>query len=489
MLEQYFLKPETVDQIRSSWLAEPIERYVTSLSSQGYPPSYIRPRVPILRQFAQFAWSRGARTFEELPEHVEPFVAHRTAGREAGRSAARARRRRQRTRGPVEQLVALVVASFVRRSRARITRDPFLTETPGFFTYLREERGLRETSIPNYGHYLRIFEAFLIRIGVQRLAELSPAILSAFVTEAGSGMSKPSMTGMCGAVRVLMRYAHREGAIARDLSRAVEAPRMYRLSSVPRSISSDDVRLMLESVDRRGALGTRDFAMLLLLVTYGLRAREVAALTLDDIDWERERLFVPERKAEHCTAYPLSGVVGEAVLDYLRNARPSTQQRQVFLRAVAPRVPVASAVVANRAAYYLRKAGIRVRRPGSHTLRHYIDSMTMSGRRIRTFSTRTAIAVQNCHPARRARHSPSDDIVAQHMRTDLLGVQRRSACGGFRCTTLDQLTNAGAGDRASETIEEDRRSGVASRHQVGERLRGFPQERTQACLPALAQQR
>ena len=94
MLEQYFLKPETVDQIRSSWLAEPIERYVKSLSSQGYPPSYIRPRVPILRQFAQFAWSRGARTFEELPEHVEPFVAHRTAGREAGRSAARARRRR-----------------------------------------------------------------------------------------------------------------------------------------------------------------------------------------------------------------------------------------------------------------------------------------------------------------------------------------------------------------------------------------------------------
>ena len=370
MLEQYVLKPETVDQIRSSWLAEPIERYVTSLSSQGYPPSYIRPRVPILRQFAQFAWSRGARTFEELPEHVEPFVAHRTAGREAGRSADRARRRRQRARGPVEQLVAFVVASFVRRSRARITRDPFLTETPGFFTSLREERGLREASIRNYGHYLRIFEAFLIRIGVQRLAELSPAILSAFVTEAGSGMSKPSMTGMCGAVRVLMRYAHREGAIARDLSRAVEAPRMYRLSSVPRSISSDDVRLMLESVDRRGALGKRDFAMLLLLVTYGLRAREVAALTLDDIDWERERLFIPERKAGHCTAYPLSGVVGEAVLDYLRNARPSTQQRQVFLRAVAPRVPVASAVVANRAAYYLRKAGIRVRRPGSHTLRH-----------------------------------------------------------------------------------------------------------------------
>ena len=164
--------------------------------------------------------------------------------------------------------------------------------------------------------------------------------------------------------------AHREGTTARDLSKAVEVPRTYRLSTVPRSISTDEVRLMFERVDRRGTVGKRDFAMLLLLVTYGLRAREIAALTLDDIDWEREHLFVPERKGGHCTAYPLSVAVGEALLDYLTNARPSTQQRQIFLRAVAPRVPVVSAVVGRRAAYYLRRAGIRVRRPGSHTLRH-----------------------------------------------------------------------------------------------------------------------
>ena len=370
MLEQYFLKPDTVAQIRSSWLGEPIERYVKWLASQGYPPDYIRSRVPILRQFAQFTWSRGVRTFAELPEQVEPFVAHRMAGREAGRSAERIRRLRDAARGPVEHLVALLVTSFVKRGRARITRDPFLSETPGFFTYLREERGLRETTIQRYGDYLRVFEAYLARIGAQHLADLSPTILSAFVTETGAGMSKPSMTGICGAVRVLLRYAHREGTTARDLSKAVEAPRTYRLSTVPRSISTDDVRLMLERVDRRGALGKRDFAMLLLLVTYGLRAREVAALTLDDIDWDREHLFVPERKGGHCTAYPLSVAVGEALLDYLKNARPSTQQRQIFLRAVAPRVPVASAVVARRAAYYLRRAGIRVRRPGSHTLRH-----------------------------------------------------------------------------------------------------------------------
>jgi integrase/recombinase XerD len=76
---------------------------------------------------------------------------------------------------------------------------------------------------------------------------------------------------------------------------------------------------VLAGVDRRTTAGKRDYAMLLLLVTYGLRGREVAALTLDDIDWRRERLAVPERKAGHSTAFPLSASVGEAIVDYLQH--------------------------------------------------------------------------------------------------------------------------------------------------------------------------
>jgi integrase/recombinase XerD len=107
-----------------------------------------------------------------------------------------------------------------------------------------------------------------------------------------------------------------------------------------------------------------------LLVTYGLRGREVAALTLDDIDWKRERLAVPERKAGHSTAFPLSTSVGEALVDYLRHGRPQTADRHVFFRAVAPVEPIGCAAVSSRARYYILKAGIQVPRPGSHTLRH-----------------------------------------------------------------------------------------------------------------------
>ena len=114
-------------------------------------------------------------------------------------------------------------------------------------------------------------------------------------------------------IRVFLRFCHRQQVITKDLSGAVEMPQSYRLADVPRSITWDEVRRMLEAVDRRTALGRRDYAILLLLVTYGLRAHEVAKLTLDDIDWKRERLQIPERKAGHWTAYPLANVVAEAL--------------------------------------------------------------------------------------------------------------------------------------------------------------------------------
>jgi integrase/recombinase XerD len=127
---------------------------------------------------------------------------------------------------------------------------------------------------------------------------------------------------------------------------------------------------MLDTVDRRTVVGRRDYAMLLLLVTYGLRAREVAALTLDDVDWRHDRLRVPERKAGHSTAYPLSPLVGQAILAYLKTGRPTTSSRRIFFRTLAPCEPITHSAVSCRAAHYLRQAGIIVPRPGSHTLRH-----------------------------------------------------------------------------------------------------------------------
>lgn len=371
MLASYFVWPQTVDRVRGSWVGPEIERYVVWLAEHGYAARSVLRRVPLLVAFGEFAWLRGARVVGELPAHVDAFVAERVAEhRGARRGDDPERQVAKEVRGPVEQMLALVVPGFVSSGRSH-RPDPFADALPDFFEYLACERGLRPASIGSYQHHLVRFEGYLAQIGVAKLAELSPAILSAFVAErAGAGLAKTTLRDCCGVLRVFLRYAHRERVVASDLSGVMEWPQAYRLSSIPRSISWEEVGRVLAGVDRRTPAGKRDYAILLLLVTYGLRGREVAALTLDDIDWKRERLAVPERKAGHSTAFPLSGSVGEALVDYLRHGRPQSSSRRVFFRAVAPVEPIGPAAVSSRARHYLLKAGIEVPRPGSHTLRH-----------------------------------------------------------------------------------------------------------------------
>ena len=127
-------------------------------------------------------------------------------------------------RGAVEQMLAVVLPGFERTSRPH-RELPFARAVPGFFEYLAAERGLRPESIVGYRHHLACFEAYLERIGVARLAELSPAILSAFVAErSGAGLAKTTVRSGCGVLRVFLRYAHRQGLLAADLSKAVEWP-------------------------------------------------------------------------------------------------------------------------------------------------------------------------------------------------------------------------------------------------------------------------
>ena len=370
MLEQYFIKPETLDRIRGSWLGEPIENYVTWLTEQGYAARNVHRRVPVLMHFAEFTRNQGATTWEELPNFIDGFVEHwvRTR-RRRGRSKEAKRHVASAARVPVEQMLFLLLPDYSGHRRIPLP-PPFIDSAPGFFDYLREERGLRELSIRLYIHHLRRFEAYLKQIELVGFSALSPAVLSAFTMQSSRDLGKNALNGLCGHLRIFLRYLYRERLISRDLSASIDCPRLYRLSSIPRSIAWEEVQRVLESVERRTSLGKRDYAILLLLVTYGMRAREIAALSLDSIDWQRERLQVPDRKAGHHTAFPLSSVVGEALVDYLQNARPQSPHRTLFLCTKAPYRPVNFAVISQRTRHHLRNAGIPVARPGSHTLRH-----------------------------------------------------------------------------------------------------------------------
>jgi integrase/recombinase XerD len=367
MLQCYFVRPATIDRIHDSWIRSSIERYVTWMTERDYAASCIRTRVQILTRFGEFTRRRGATVLEELPEHVELFVEHwvdqhRRRAHKDGRTFSNFVRR------PVRQMLTLIIPKYGRRHVSQ--PDPFFDRAAGYFRYLQHERGLSDSTLVQHRHLLRRFEAYLATVGIAALSELSPAVISTFVAQNGRRYSKRSVGGFCRILKVFLRYLHREGHTARDLSKAVESPRLYRLSDIPRSISWNDVGKVLGAVERCSSVGKRDYAILLLLATYGLRAREIAALTLDDIDWKRDRLRIPRRKAGHSTAFPLSAVVGNAIADYLKSGRPKTDSRRVFFGAIAPHSPTTSAAVSLLAKRYLARAGIKVRRPGSHTLRH-----------------------------------------------------------------------------------------------------------------------
>lgn len=370
MLERYFVRPQTWDRIRGSWIAPAIEGYVEWLTARSCARGTVYRRVPVVEEFGEFARRRGAAALDELPAHVEAFVEYRLAMR-GQRCATELERRRVRhaARIPVEQMLRLALPEYSGTQRASKPL-PFVSQVPRFFPFLREERGLQPSTIDQRAHYLRSFEGYLARIRLRDLADLTPLVITAFVTESADALAPKSVSDVVTTLRTFLRFLHRERRTDEDLSTAMELPIIYRDSKLPRSITWADVRRVLAAIDRRTASGRRDYAVIMLLVSYGLRAREVARLTLDDIDWRQGRLRVPDRKAGHSTSYPLSASVGTAIAEYLRDGRPACNDRHVFLRLPPPFGPMTIASISQRAKQCLRAAGVSVPRPGSHTFRH-----------------------------------------------------------------------------------------------------------------------
>ena len=369
MLERYYTRARYADRVRSRWLGPAIDRYVEWLAARNAARDTVKRSVQALVQFNDFAQSRGATTWDDLPAHVEPFMAQWMQRRGSWCRTAKDRACvNANGRTPVEQLLRLLVPNFV--GTQRHIDLPFSNSVPTLFSHLTEERGLRPETLHGYKHHLRAFEAYLGKHYKCDLSALTPKVINDFIIDSAKRLSGSGVRGRSAVLRAFLRYLHREQVTATDLSRAVPRGRNYRQSSVPRSISEDEVERVLQLVDRRDAIGKRDYAILLLLATYGLRAKEVAALQLDDIDWKHSVLHVPERKNGHSTTYPLSTRVGEAIIDYLRFARPKLDHRELFLNVRSPCEPITPVCASMRAQAYIKSAGIKVARPGSHTFRH-----------------------------------------------------------------------------------------------------------------------
>jgi integrase/recombinase XerD len=202
------------------------------------------------------------------------------------------------------------------------------------------------------------------------LRDLHEVRIEDFVRRTSERISRESLQHTVARLRSFLRFLEARGEIPHGLHASIDTPRVYRGERLPRSLPWETVTAFLEAIDRSTPMGLRDYAMLLLIATYGLRTSEVAGLRLDDLKWRASRIGVRRPKIDTPLVLPLTDAVAAALLDYLRNGRPTLSFREIFLRVRAPAGPLERTGVTEAFQTWACRSGLPIPFHGPHCLRH-----------------------------------------------------------------------------------------------------------------------
>jgi site-specific recombinase XerD len=255
------------------------------------------------------------------------------------------------------------------RLREPEVKRPFAAETGAFLQFAVGERGLSPSTIR---HYRVCVVEFLCWVEQQKKALLEVTLedLSSYLQVlAQRGLKRTSIALHVAKLRNFLRFAESRYWCRSGLS-VLDAPRIYRLESLPRGPAWSDVQKLLSSCAGDQPIEIRDHAMLLLVAVYGLRGGEVRHLCLEDIDWEREIIHIRRAKQRKSQNYPLVQEVGAAILRYLRRVRPRCQRREVFVSAKQPYRVLSAGGFGVMVQKRMRRLGIASVCYGPHALRH-----------------------------------------------------------------------------------------------------------------------
>jgi integrase len=260
----------------------------------------------------------------------------------------------------------------------RVAVPPYHDLLAHYDRFLICERGLAAGTV---AIYRRFVGEFLTSRGEAvtpaELVGLTAADLHTFVRKRGAGLGGSSWNNLVAALTSFYRWLDLQGHPARHLIGILPRQRRYRLADVPCALQWEDVQRLLAAVDRDGPDGRRNYAILMLIATYGLRGCEVRALRLEDIDWPKDELTIFASKTGQTRRLPLTRPVGEALLDYLCHERLASTHREIFLSRRPPQGPLR-----NKFYHWIsrcfEKAGVDAPHRGAHTLRHYVPFLTMS---------------------------------------------------------------------------------------------------------------
>jgi site-specific recombinase XerD len=345
-------------------LAPYFEPYAEYLADRGYSQVAYWHKTFFISKFSRWLGEEGIAAGEITAEHEEAFLRY-SAGHRCPK------------RGDPASLSGItswlrdegVIESGDNASIGLSGIEPVLQEYTG---WLREQRGLAPSTIENYVGYIRRFLTSICGAEEPRLAGISASQITDYIRRnAPRDRTFSQAKNIVTSLRSFFRFARYRDYIQTDLAAVVPSVAGWSMASIPRAMSADGVRrLLAESKTWRTPAGLRNRAILLLLARLGLRAREIVRLELDDIDWSQGWLRV-HGKGRQERPLPLPHDVGEAIVAYLKNGRPQSTCRRLFLRSRAPFDGLGSSgdicQIVHRA---IDRAGIEVKVTGSHQLRH-----------------------------------------------------------------------------------------------------------------------
>jgi len=244
-------------------------------------------------------------------------------------------------------------------------------ELERFSVYLKDVRGLVDSTIRSHSRYLdRFLDSIGFEISEQALPDLNLKQVEDFLGTCSKDLNRYSLQHVAGYLRAFLRFEYSRGVLQTPLHEMIDTPRIYRLEKLPRSLPWTVVNELLLSIDRKDTHGIRNYAMLFLIATYGLRSCEVVSLTLDDLNWRTATICITQGKTDNQIVLPLTDAVADALIDYLKNGRPSLSFREVFLRIRAPHGRLKPTAVAEAFQRQVRLSGIDIPYHGPHCLRH-----------------------------------------------------------------------------------------------------------------------
>jgi integrase/recombinase XerD len=325
----------------------------------GYRPRSAGEQLRLMAGASEWLAGHGLQPCDLTGVRVaELMVARRAAGRAHLLSA----------RAMVPLLEYLRRLGMVPVAVAATSLTPSAVLIERYSAYLLERRGVSSSTVRNYVGVARVFLSWReMTTGALALGELDGAAVIAFVLgETGRG-SVGSAKCLVTRLRAFLRFLHVEGELDRDLSGVVPSVASWRLAGLVKALDAGSVARLLASCDRRTRVGRRDFAVITLLSRLGLRAGEVAALRLADIDWRSGELLV-RGKGSRQERLPLPTDVGKALAGWLARGRPRCECVFVFTRVRAPLDGLSSGGVSAIVQRACRRAGLPV--VGAHRLRH-----------------------------------------------------------------------------------------------------------------------